>query len=27
VNDQLVVQEAEKLGITLAFTEYRLFHH
>jgi phosphoribosylaminoimidazolecarboxamide formyltransferase/IMP cyclohydrolase len=27
VNDQLVIQEAEKLGITLAFTDYRLFHH
>ena len=27
VNDGLVIKEAEKLGITLAFTEYRLFHH
>ena len=27
VNDELVIKEAEKHEITVAFTEFRLFHH
>lgn len=27
VNDSLVIQEANKWGIAMAFTQHRLFHH
>ena len=27
VNDQIVIEEANKFGIAMAFTEFRLFHH